>query len=110
MGGAFAHTRAVVIVAWLPGGKVLSVAPAEKLYRVWDWRSGKQSATVHTGDSYLWWAVASRPPDRQGRAAAPGGRPAEQAALSRRHSNIACNNSAMAPANRSRGTLARECG
>jgi WD40 repeat protein len=50
---------AVQLTRWLPGGKVLSVAPAEKLYRVWDWRSGKQSAAVHTGDSYLWGAVAS---------------------------------------------------
>jgi WD40 repeat protein len=50
---------AVQLTQWLPGGKVLSVSPAEKLYRVWDWRSGEQSAAVSTGNKYLWWAVAS---------------------------------------------------
>jgi WD40 repeat protein len=44
---------------WLPGGKVLAISPAEKGYRLWDGRSGKQLAKVSTGDRYIWWAVAS---------------------------------------------------
>src|SRR5262249_52489579 len=50
---------AVQLVRGLPRGKVLSVAAAEKRYRVWDWRSGKQLAAVLTGDKLIAWAVAS---------------------------------------------------
>jgi RNA polymerase sigma factor (sigma-70 family) len=50
---------AVQLTQWLPGGKVLAVSPAEKLYRVWDWRTGKQLTAVPTGDRYICWAVAS---------------------------------------------------
>ena len=49
----------VQMTFWLPGDKVLAVYPAEKGYRLWDARSGKQLAKVTTGDRYIWWAVAS---------------------------------------------------
>ena len=54
-----APSHAAQMVFWLPEGKVLAVYPAEKGYRLWDGRSGKQLAKVSTGDKYIWWAVAS---------------------------------------------------
>jgi RNA polymerase sigma factor (sigma-70 family) len=50
---------AVQLTHWLPDGKVLAVAPAERAYRLWDWRAGKQVARVSTGDRHIWWALAS---------------------------------------------------
>jgi WD40 repeat protein len=50
----------VQMTFWLPEDRVLAVYPAEKGYRLWDSRSGKQLAKVTTGDRYIWWAVASR--------------------------------------------------
>jgi WD40 repeat protein len=54
-----APAAAVQMTFWLPGGMVLAVVPAEKAYRLWDARTGRQLARVATGDRYIWWAVAS---------------------------------------------------
>ena len=47
------------LTQWLPGGKVLAFSPAEKGYRLWDGRSGKQLAKVSTGNKDMWGAVVS---------------------------------------------------